>query len=212
MELAFKWVVANYDGIIKWLTLILASSGWIKVWYDHLGNKPKISGNILCIIEGQFRLYGEARTSYMFYPYLINLRKNSVHVLDYELHVKPSRFSRWEILDRSFGIEKAVGLDFTAKDGESIGFNKLAENMIYKKGLPVEQGWPLHGWLHFLGDIKHRGRTMHKYKLTCIDAYGNKHFISIPGDKKFNPLLLMEVADMTLPISMLSNAEAGTKS
>jgi len=204
MELALNWVVCNYDGIIKVLTLLLASSGWIKVWYDHLGNKPKLSGSILCVIEGEYNFGGVDYISFMMYPYILNLRKNSVLVLDYELYVKTSVFSRWERALRSYGVEKIPNLSFSTKnDGENISFNNLAENMIYNKGLPVEQGKPVHGWLHFLIDIKYREKKIYKYKLVCVDAYGKKHSIITPADKGFNPYLLMEVAKMTLPASML---------
>jgi len=194
----------NFEQIFKWLAIIAALSGWFKVLVDHLSNKPKLSGRILTVMKGTVDLpNGETHTSYMVYPYILNKRKNSVHVLDYEFFVKLSRYGRWQKLNRVYGMENQKNLGFKAKGGEDIGFKDPEKTFIYKKNEPVQHGVPLHGWVPFFGPKENFQINSYRYKIVCIDAYGGRHKIVSREKNPPNPFLLMEIAGIVLPVEML---------
>ena len=194
----------DFENVLKWVAVATALSGWFKVFLDHLGNKPKLAGRILCVMKGRFKAenFGE-HTSYMVYPYLVNKRKNTVHVLDYEFYVKLKRFGKWQQILRVYGMEALPNCKFTSNSDSLIAIENLGNTLIYRKKEPVQHGVPLHGWIPFFGDMSLFDLNSYRYKLICIDAYGNRHSIVSKGKEGINPYLLMEVAEIKLPSDML---------
>jgi hypothetical protein len=189
------------EWMIKLATALFAFSGWFKVFYDHWSSKPKIGGQVLAVMIGQLESPTHPRvTSYFLYPYLLNSSKSSVHVLDYELSIK-YKGSGWVRVKRLYG--DLTDPKFRSSGGGDIVLNDFSKSVIYKKNLPIQYGVPLHGWAPFVGDDELFGKKALAYKLVCIDAYGKRHTIKVNTKHVPNLLLLMEVANISLPPDML---------
>lgn len=188
------------DGWIKLFAAGMALSGWFKVAYDHYVSRPKIGGRILSVMTGVFSADGYPKmTSFFVYPYLLNSSKSGVHILDYELYVK-CKGEGWIRQKRIYGDIPPPR--FTLAGGGQIKFEKLEENLIFKKTGLAQYGVPLHGWAPFLGDVEFYSKEIEKYKLVCIDAYDRKHEILYDGKGGDNPYLLMELGKISLPNNM----------
>lgn len=195
------------EAILKWVAIAVGFSGWFKVVVDWLANKPKLSGNVLCVMRGVSELNGKKYTTFFLYPYILNSRKNSVHILDYELYIKPTWRSKWSRVDRAYGMEALPSISFTAQDGGKIELGDLKETLIYKKVNPAQHGEPLHGWIPFLADPSYYERKLFRSKLVCIDAYGGRHAIAVKPQREFSIFRLMELAGLKLPASMYQNKQ-----
>jgi hypothetical protein len=67
------------------ITVIIALSGWGKVIYDYLETEPKIKGQVFQVIRGNMddpNTHSKQLTTFITYLYLINQRKNTIHILD----------------------------------------------------------------------------------------------------------------------------------
>lgn len=191
----------TWDTMIKTAAAMFALSGWFKVYYDHISTKPKITGRLLTSINGLMNFKGSDLSSFVVYPYLLNARKNVVHILDYQLHIKLS--DGWHRLDAAYGFHKAENFTFSSDDGE-IKIKDFSTSFIYTRKEGVQQGIPLHGWLMFLGDRSFYGQEVLAYKLVCVDANLVSHDV-ITKSKKLQPLpLVAQIANIEFPESMLN--------
>lgn len=189
----------DYENLIKIAGVALALSGWSKVFIDHQANKPKIKGRIINVVKGTTTgIDGQTVTSFMPYVYLLNMRKNVIHILDYELYIKTA--AGWHQLHRVYGMEKQPeDITFVGGGDAQMKINNFRQNLIYRKNSPAQHGVPLHGWLVFATDAAFYKEKIFAYKLVCIDA-GLKRHASITDCKDMNNLgLLQEIGDMEIP-------------
>lgn len=182
------------------LTVIIALSGWGKVLYDYVETKPKIKGQVFQVMRGQMddpRFPGKQLASFITYLYLVNQRRNTIHVLDYELEIEVQ--GKWHKLERVYGIHRVPNINFKDPTGQEIKISNFSDNLIYRKASPVGYGSPLHGWIVFAGDLQFHSAEISKYKLTCIDAFTGRHEIVTTSGKLANLYLLQDLADVQIP-------------
>lgn len=188
---------------ISIISLCLAISGWGKLIYDHIMNKPKIQGRVFPAMVGQFAMHVQPNnktlmTGFFIYLYLINSRKSSVHVLDYEVeaiftdgdHVK---------LQRGYGLEKLDKVHFSDLTGNKIEIPDLNKKLIYKKAKAVEYGTPVHGFLFMMGAADLFNKSVAGYIIIVEDALGKKHNIKVSKSEFGNLSLLSELAEFDIP-------------
>lgn len=187
----------------EYLTTIIgfgiAFSGWVKVLYDHVTSRPKIRGRVFQMMRAQMahpQKQGGSLAAFIAYLYLVNKRRNTIHVLDYELEIKVGR--KWVKLARVYGIHN-VRSSFDAVSGDNIQIKNFEDNLIYRKSKPVEYGQPLHGWIVFAGSEELYKCDVLAYRLTCVDAFHNKHRIVTKPKEFENLFLLQDVADVQMP-------------
>jgi hypothetical protein len=161
---------------------IIALSGWAKVIYDYVTSRPRIRGQVLQVMRGQMTdpRDGEKRLSAVIaYLHLVNKRRNTIHVLDYELEIKVG--GAWVKLSRVYGIHNVKNF-FGALGGGNIEIQNFEGNLIYRQGKPVEYGQPLHGWIVFVGSENLHSADIAAFRLTCVDAFRKKHrFVTKKG-------------------------------
>ncbi|WP_434672201.1 hypothetical protein [Pseudomonas sp. R1-15] len=185
--------------ILPWIAVLFGFSGWFKVFLDHLSNKPKITGEIINVVRGQADIGLGQMATFLTYPYLHNLRKNAMHILDYRLRVKVA--NKWVEVHRFYGIEFVPSMSFTSINGTVIQIPDFAKKLIYKKDEPVEQGVPLHGWLLFAGSLDLYESKISEYELICIDVNKKLHKIRSKPEG-MNDLLLAQFAEIQVPKDM----------
>jgi hypothetical protein len=177
-------------------------SGWTTFGYQIITSKPKINGQIFNVIIGQIDNLdnsGEKLTSFLVYLYLTNERKNSVHILDYELEVDTG--SGFEKLLRVYGVQNTPNWSFSSETNqiEIPDFNK---KLIYAENKPVEYGAPLCGFVVFASKNPQNSYIdslgTNKYRVTIIDAFQEKHVIIASADKFPNLFLLQDLAGIKL--------------
>jgi hypothetical protein len=187
---------------LQLLGLLLALSGWAKVIFDYVTGRPRIRGRIFTVMRGQMpnpARPSEMLTAFTTYLYLLNTRRNSVHMLDYEMEAQIG--GKWHRLQRVYGIHNIKNLSFLAPDGTEIKISNFADNLIYRRNIAVEYGKPLHGWIVFAGDPTFHVVETEKYRVTCIDVYRKRHvFVTTPKDFE-NLYLLQDMADVDIPES-----------
>ncbi|MBN1366252.1 MAG: hypothetical protein JW976_15735 [Syntrophaceae bacterium] len=173
--------------IIGWF---IALSGWGTVIYNHVTSTPKIKGRLLNVMRGSINNI----SAFITYAYLINVRKNTINMLDYEMEIKVD--DRWIRLNRVYGIHNIQTPEFFAPDRSKIEITGFSNNLIYRKNAPVEYGKPLHGWIIFTGDKEIQNKDICVYKLTCVDAYNKRHTFESKPDEFINLFLLQDIADI----------------
>ena len=186
-----------------WLQIIaaiLALSGWAKVLFDHISAIPKIRGRVFAVLQGMMinaKDSSPKHSTYMTHLYLYNMRKNSIDILDYEMEIFIDNI--WIKLDRCYTFYKNERMNFEVGNGEAIKFDNLKDRLIYKKGLPVEYGVPLSGWILFLGPVNTYKKPIKKYRITCIDAYNKKHVFITQIKDLPNLHLVLEMEELDVP-------------
>ena len=177
---------------------VIAFSGWGKVLYDHVSSKPKIRGRVLNMMRALWPnpvQNGETLAAFIAYLYLVNKRRNLIHILDYMLEARVG--SKWIKLRRVYGIHK-VKNSFDGVFGKNIQVNNFEDNLIYRKNKPVEYGIPLHGWIVFAGPKYLYSSEIPAFRLTCIDAFRKKHVIVSRQEEFENLPLLQDIADFKI--------------
>jgi len=184
------------------ISILVALSGWGTFIYNITTSTPKISGQIFTVIIGQMdnpENPSEKLTSFMAYLYLTNERKNSVHILDYELEVDSG--NGFEKLLRVYGVQNVKNWDFSGGT-HSIEIPDFNQKLIYAENKPVEYGSPLHGFVVFASKKPQKSFIesghIYKYKVTVIDAFQKKHEIISSTDKLPNLYLLQDLAGIKL--------------
>jgi hypothetical protein len=185
--------------LISSIGFIIAFSGWAKVLYDYVTSRPKIRGQVFQVMRGQMddpRSKGKRFEAFITYLYLVNKRRNTIHILDYELDIKVGR--KWIKLARVYGIHNVKNF-FGAIGGGNIEIKNFEENLIYRKGKPAEYGQPLHGWVVFVGPEDLHDADVLTFRLTCIDAFRKKHRFETKKDELGPLYLLQDMADIKIP-------------
>ncbi|MBJ2205682.1 hypothetical protein JFT33_03640 [Pseudomonas carnis] len=190
----------TWDTMIKAAAAMFAFSGWFKVYYDHMSSKPKITGRLLTSMNGQMEVNGKQYSSFVVYPYLVNARKNIVHILDYKMSIKLE--DGWRVLTPTYGFHKVGKFNFDSSNGE-IKIKDFSESLIYTKKDGVQQGIPLHGWLIFLGDENLYGKKVVSYKLICVDANLVEHVVTTKPNHLQSLPLVAQIANIEFPDGML---------
>gem|GEM_PF-1550084 len=189
----------NLENILKGFGIILALSGWTKVFLDQRSTKPKIKGRVLQVMVGKMindKEKVKTLTTFTTYVYLLNSRRNQMHILDYQMEVKINK--QWIQLSRLYSAESLDSLSFSDSDGEPIKIENFNSNLVYKKNEPTRQGVPLHGWIIFCGDssLYELEENAKAYRLTCIDANLKKHIITTKVTKFQHLGLLKEMGNL----------------
>ena len=192
------------DGSLKTLALVIAIvgalSGWGAIAHSWLTSSPKIEGRVLNLLTFEWRAppqFNKPKTGIMPYLYLINTRKNPVHILDYELE-----------FDIGNGYEKALRVYGTRNlpqptfgSGEfTISIPNFKDKLIYSKNTPIDYGTPVHGFAFFATDrsndeIKAKIKSL---KITCIDAFNIRHSFEYNPIDSANLYLLQDIADIDI--------------
>jgi len=178
---------------------IIALSGWAKVLYDHVTSRPRICGRVFQVILGQMANPAQAEeplAAFVVYLYLVNRRRNTIHVLDYEMEIRVAR--KWTRLSRVYGIHNVQNC-FASASGP-IQIENFEANLIYRKNKPVEYGQPLHGWIVFVGPESLRNSRIKAFRVTCIDAFQKKHRLLTKDKGLASVYLLQDIADIKVPV------------
>jgi hypothetical protein len=182
------------------LGLLLTLSGWGKVVFDYVTGTPRVRGRVFNVMRGQMQnpaKMDKQLASFVTYLYLVNTRRNSVHLLDFEMEIEVE--GKWTRLHRMYGVHNIQSLSFLAKGGGEVKIEKFAENLIYRKNVPVEYGKPLHGWIVFAGDAALYDANTTRYRITCIDAFRKKHRFDTKPEQFENLYLLQDMAGIHIP-------------
>jgi hypothetical protein len=138
----------------------------------------------------------EPLAAFVVYLYLVNRRRNTIHILDYEMEIRVAR--KWTRLTRVYGIHNVHNC-FDSASGP-IQIENFEANLIYRKNKPVEYGQPLHGWIVFVGPDYLRSSKIKAFRVTCIDAFQKKHRL-VTEDKGLGSVyLLQDIADIKVPV------------
>ena len=179
--------------VILLLPYIIALSGWATLTYNWFTSKPKIKGRIFNVITGDMPDPSDPTknlTAFNVYLYLTNIRKNTIHILDYELEVDLGE--GYTKTERVYGAHTVANWTFTSPTHD-MKIPDYPNKLITAKAKPLEQGVPLHGFALFASkepSEKFKGNVK-RYRVTCIDALNNRHKItSYP--KQFPSLYLLQ--------------------
>lgn len=188
------------------ITLIVTSAvgaaAWVKILYDHITSRPKLRGSIINVMTGSFNHQGQPRTGLIPYLYLTNLRRNQVHVLDYEMEVKTT--VGWQRVDRIFGVvAPGQAPVFSGITGGSFSIEGFTDKLIWRDHTPVQYGLPHRGFLLFAGPPELHGAQVVKYRITCVDAFGRRHKVSVRPKDMRSPYLLTDLTGVMLPYDQL---------
>lgn len=181
------------------ITTVAALSGWGTILYNWLTSTPKIKGQILNLMTADWAnpQWHKPKTSLFVYLYLINERKNPVHILDYELEFDLG--NGYERALRVYGTQRIEQPSFHS-DMFEIAIPNFKDKLIYSKNNPVEYGTPLHGFALFATDKPHNlimGK-IRKLKVTCIDAFKDRHIIEATPEQFSNIYLLQDIAGIEI--------------
>jgi len=185
------------------IVTLLALSGWGKVLIDWISGRPKIRGLIMGVIKSTGPTPGlipglpSDKAWFMVYAYLVNQRKNAIHILDYHLDIKTGR--KWHAGARLYALHTLLNFGFLDVAGKEVPVDQFQDNLIYRKNAPVEFGRPLHGWIPFLADRDLYQAKDVTYRLTCIDAFQRKHRFKTHQRDLPNMGLWAEMAGIRLP-------------
>jgi hypothetical protein len=136
-------------------------------------------------------------TTFNVYLYLTNRRKNTVHILDYELEIDVG--TGYEKMERVWGANTIPNWTFTSKT-HTMEITNYPEKLITAQAKPIEHGIPLHGFVLFATEKPQHLflDQVKRYRITCIDAYQNKHILTSRPDQLQNINLLQELAGIKL--------------
>lgn len=148
---------------------ILGLTKWL---YESYTDKPKIKGKIIGVVSGGMLHKGQMLTVFLVYLYLSNMRKGKIHIIDYELEM--DRGNGYEKMERVYGFHKMENLVF-----ENGSLEKIGEKILWSGKQPLEYGVPMHGFVVFASKKPHKEfrNLIDKFKITCVDVFGNKHKI-----------------------------------
>lgn len=180
----------------KLATYIIALSGWGKILYDYMVSSPKVEGKIFTVITGQSNDFvpGTTHTTFLVYLYLVNKRKNNIHILDYQMEIDFG--NGYEKVLRAYGAHK-INPHFLSNDNEIL-IPDFQVKLINKKESPVEFGRPLHGFLVFVGDKNFYKRTPERYKIICRDVFDQQHIVILNKNESENLFLLQDIAGIEI--------------
>lgn len=173
----------NWQEFAQWfiplLGILVALSGWATFLNERLTSKPKIKGQILNVMTGTMVKPNNSTkrwTVFMVYLYLLNTRKNQVHMLNYELEIDVGK--GYEKVHRLYGLPNTQEWKFD-NPTMIIEIPDFIEKLIYTLNKPVEYGIALKGWIPFASEKPQDKyeKNVKKIKITCIDVFQKKHTI-----------------------------------
>lgn len=192
----------TFSEVIAIVAIIVALYGWTTLLYNWITSKPKIKGKIFNVITGDLKnpnRPSQTLTAFNVYLYLTNTRKNTVHILDYELEVDIG--NGYKKMGRFYGAHRIPRWSFISASLK-IDIPDFPQKLITAQAEPVKYGIPLHGFVLFVsGEPKNQFlENVKKFRVTCVDAFGNRHkIVSCP--KQFpNIYLLQDLAGITLTV------------
>ena len=189
---------------------LVGLSGWASFAYNYLTSKPRIQGRILSHMSGEREhpsKAGEKITAFFIYLYLVNHRRNAIHIVDYELEL--DRGKGYEKMMRFYGLEKMKNWLFTG-DGVINHVPDFPSQVITAEAKPIALGNPLRGFVVFASEDAHSTfmENVRKYRVTCIDAFGGKYRIETSPEKLPPINLIRELVDMEIvPINSIRGQE-----
>ena len=179
------------------IATIGALSGWGGIFYNWFTSTPKIDGRILGLMTGEWMTpqFKEPKTGIFVYLYLVNRRKNPVHILDYELQFDVG--NGYEKALRVYGTRNMPQPSF-GSETQDITIPNFSEKLIYSKNNPIEYGVPLHGFAFFGTDKPHKDimNKIKRIKIICVDAFNNTHEIFYKEKQPLNLYLLQDIANI----------------
>jgi len=187
--------------VMSSLSIIAGSAGWGILIYNWVTSKPKIRGQIYNVIIGDTSLPdnpNKTLTAFLVYLYLTNARKNTVHIIDYELEVDTG--AGYGKMLRAYGARNIESPRLESPNGP-IQIPDFSERVIWAGSKPIEYGVPLHGFALFASDTpsdQFKGRVK-KYKVTCVDAFQGRHKIESKPTEFPNIYLWEELSGIKLP-------------
>ena len=189
--------ISDYIAVVS---ILIGLSGWVTFLYNWFTSKPNIKGRIFNVITGDMKDPSDPTktlTAFNVYLYLTNTRKNTIHILDYELEVDTG--NGYEKTERVYGAHKIPNWSFSSQTHD-MRINDYPKKLITATASPLEQGFPLYGFVLFASRKQSERFKEHakKYKVTCIDALNNRHkIVSCP--KQFpNVFLFQDLAGIEL--------------
>jgi hypothetical protein len=187
----------DYKLIAFIVTTLIALSGWGTLLYNWFTSSPKIDGKILGLITAVMMhpQFDKPKTIIFPYLYLVNRRKNPVHILDYELYFDIGH--GYERALRIYGTKNFPEPDFSGKDSD-VKIDDFLDKVIYSKKSPLTYGSPQHGFALFATDEPRENieGKINKVKIKCIDVFNNSHEIFYDKSQKSNLYLLQDIADI----------------
>lgn len=190
------------------VSAILALSGWSTLLYNWFTSAPKIKGQILNVMTAEMHNdeFANPKTVFFVYLYLINTRKNPTHILDYELEFDIG--NGYERALRIYGAQN-IGQPQFHSDEQEITIPNFQDKLIYSKSTPVEYGVPLHGFALFATDTPHSAVAgkIKKIRITCIDAFNNRHKIEATPKQFANLYLLQDIAGIKIKQSKINQID-----
>jgi hypothetical protein len=190
----------EYKTIAFIITTFLALSGWGTILYNWLTSTPKIDGRILNIMTAEWHIepkFNSSKTVIMPYLYIVNRRKNPVHILDYELYFDTG--NGYERALRVYGTQNLPEPTFHSQYFD-VKIPDFSSKLIYSKNTSVEYGSPLHGFALFATDRPHNEiiGKINRIKIKCIDAFNNSHEIKYKKSQETNLYLLNDIAGIDI--------------
>lgn len=189
------------ETLIPALGVLVAFVGWfLRMVYDDIMARPKITGTIRTVLVGKSQLDRTDRTSFLVYAFLVNKRRAPVAIWDYELELNSG--NGFERVARVYG--EVPNLTFTTNSGKNIDL-KLRENMICRRNTTSQFGVPTEGFVLFAGDPSLKEKRIKRYRLTCVDAFGKRHLIVRDGGTtELELIALTERLNVDIPISEIA--------
>lgn len=191
------------------ITTLVALSGWVTYFHNIITNRPKIVGKVLQIMTSEWQnpKFQKPKTAIFIYMYLVNKRKNPVHILDYEVEIDLG--NGFERLQRVYGTKNLAQPTFESEE-YLISMPNLNENLINSKNIYSEYGVPIHGFALFASDRSHidiKGKIK-KIKVTCLDAFNNRHIVKGSPSDFVNLIYLQDISGIEIKKKNISDHDS----
>jgi hypothetical protein len=183
--------------VLSIISIFVSLSGWIVFLYDRATNLPRIKGSIIETISSTWvnESFQKPVTCILVYLFIVNIRKNPVKVVDYDLEIDIGK--GYERFIRVFGeINNPV---FNSNE-YVIDIPDLNSKLIHTNTGILDYGIPVHGFLPFISKTMNLEEIikMKKLKITCIDAFGKKHYIKSKPKRFRGIAYLQEISGMRI--------------
>lgn len=186
--------------LVPMIAILVALSGWATLYYLWYTSTPRVTGRIMGAMMGDMpnpKPPPQTLTAFNLYVYLTNSRKSTVHLLDYELEVDVG--NGYEKIDRVYGAHSVPNWTFESPT-HTIRIPDYPQKLIYAQSEPVRYGVPLHGFVLFASRKPQAeyATRLKTFRLTCIDAFQNRHEITARPSDLPDILLLQDLAGIKL--------------
>jgi len=174
--MGFDWLSA--------LGILISLSGWVSFGYEIFTSNPKVNGKIIGHMSGELQHPQDPKkktTIFLIYLYLVNKRRNSIHVVDYQLEIERGKV--YEKMSRFYGLENMKDPVFDSENGVYI-IEDFSKQIITARVRPLTRDQPNFGFVSFFSEEKHETfqDNVEKFKITCRDVFG-KEFVIVTNRK-----------------------------